>query len=898
MSGEGRKRQQRQTLATDLDGTLIPLADNPRNEADLWTLSKGIQDAGLRLVYVTGRHQESVQRAMKAFQLPKPELIICDVGASVVQCPNPGVFKPDLSYRKHLEQIVRGLPPSELQQKLPAMEGLRLQEAESQGPFKLSFYATTDRLEILVARLQSQLERLRAPYSIIHSVDPFTGNGLIDLLPEGVSKAGALSWWVEKKDIPAESIVFAGDSGNDRAALVAGYRSVIVANAGSALARHVYDAHRQMGWENRLYLAQRTATSGLLEGCRWFELIEAEDESTSVRRSGATPLSVNRSAFRVWAPSATRVAVRLESDARGERENLPLEEENSRVYELTRGQDGVFEGTVKGAGPGTLYKYVLDEKQSRPDPASRWQPAGVDGASRVVASQDFAWSDAEWRGVAKHRLLLYELHPGTFTTAGTLRAAIERLPALVELGITAVELMPVAQTAGRWNWGYDGVDLFAVRDSYGGPHELKAFVDACHARGLAVILDVVYNHLGPEGCVLQDFGPYFSQEHETPWGTAFNFDGDGSEHVREFLLENALEWLRDYHLDGLRLDSVHHIFDRSESSILAELRQRVGEFAATLSRPIHLIFETNVYDEALLQPTKGRPGCDAIWCDDLMHSLLTLARPGLQLTDREYEGAEDLVRVLRRGRVYAWRDAAPVRVEEPRPLAQSEEEDSPLASLVTSLQNHDGIGNHPQGKRIHQLSSKEFQKAAATLTLLAPGIPLLFMGEEWAVDTRFPFFCDFQDPALRKLVEESRARETAGRAREPVLSPFSEESFERARWHESLEGDPEIFDWYRRLIILRKEGLREGWLVPEGLVVEHEPAAGIFSLHFTRQYGAAIQARVRLTAADRDGGDPVTVPFTGHVLLSSRGKWEQKEDRLLLHANHAVVSLETGHSGG
>jgi 1,4-alpha-glucan branching enzyme len=277
-----------------------------------------------------------------------------------------------------------------------------------------------------------------------------------------------------------------------------------------------------------------------------------------------------------------------------------------------------------------------------------------------------------------------------------------------------------------------------------------------------------------------------------------------------------------------------------------------------------------------------------------MHSILTLARPELQLPDRKYKGAEDLLRVLRSGRVYAWREDAPLRVDEPPPVPPSEEDDSPLASLVTSLQNHDGIGNHPGGKRIHQLSSKDFQKAAAALTLLAPGIPLLFMGEEWAIDTRFPFFCDHQDPQLRQLVVENRARETGEEARKEELSPLSEKSFESARWHESLEGDAEVFEWYRRLIILRKEGLREGWLAPELLRVEHEPARGIFALHFKRQYGAAIQAHVRLTGVEQDDGDPVAVPFSGHVLLSSRGKWEQEEDRLLLHADHAVVSLETG----
>jgi malto-oligosyltrehalose trehalohydrolase len=537
---------------------------------------------------------------------------------------------------------------------------------------------------------------------------------------------------------------------------------------------------------------------------------------------------------------------------------------------------------------------VLDGGPPLPDPASRFQPAGVQGASRVIAPHAFAWTDQEWRGVPKHRLLLYELHVGAFTRAGTLRAATERLSKLVELGVTAVELMPVVQTPGRWNWGYDGVDLFAVRNTYGEPDDLKLFVDACHARGLAVILDVVYNHVGPEGAVLGEFGPYLSQKYETPWGVAFNFDGEGCESVRAFILDNALELLRENHLDGLRVDSVHHMHDESSPGILEELRRTVDEFAATVRRPIHLVYETNVFDPALLQPREGTPCCDAIWCDDLMHSLLTVARPKLQLTTRNYQGASDLAQVLRQGYVYAYDGREAVRVKDPPPLEVSEDQDSLVASFVSSLQNHDGVGNHPGGKRVHQLASTAFQKAAAALNLLSPGLPLLFMGEEWALDAPFPFFCDHEDPRVRDRVERNRARETAGLDPQGALPPLDEDTFHKAQWDETMSGDEEMFSWYQKLIILRKEGLREGWLAMERLRVDHEPTSGVFLLHFTRQYGAAIELRVRLTPVSAKEAPPVAVSFTGHVLLSSRPKWELAGGRLSLHANHAVVSLEAG----
>jgi alpha-amylase len=516
----------RRVLATDLDGTLIPLDGDEQNRSDLRTLAQHLAHHDVTLTYVTGRHFESVAAAIEQFQLPQPDWVICDVGTSIYERTQSGEFTPVEAYQLHQERIIAAMPTAALCGHLESLEGLQLQEEEKQGRFKLSFYAKAEQLNPLVERIQRQLEKTCAPYSIIHSVDPFNGNGLIDLIPASVSKAYALEWWAGRIALSPDGIVFAGDSGNDLAALTAGHRAIVVANADHVVVQRAYNEHREAGWKNRLFLARGNATSGVLEGCRWFGFFPPDDAMTD--RLGATPITYYQTHFRVWAPKRRSVCVEI------------LGDETKRRHPLTREEHGYFTGSVQNAGPHTLYRYALDDQITRPDPASRYQPDGVHGASEIIHPGAFPWTDASWKGVAKRDLIIYELHVGAFTQEGTFRAAIERLPELIELGVTAVEVMPVAQSPGRWNWGYDGVDLFAVRDTYGHPNDFRAFVDACHTAGIAVILDVVYNHLGPEGNYLADFGPYFSRKHHTPWGEALNFDGRRAEQVRQFVIDNAI----------------------------------------------------------------------------------------------------------------------------------------------------------------------------------------------------------------------------------------------------------------------------------------------------------------------------------------------------------------------
>ena len=558
------------------------------------------------------------------------------------------------------------------------------------------------------------------------------------IAPATVSNAQALAWWVEYTRSNPEAVVFAGSSGNDLAALTAGHRTIAVANTDQAVVQRAYNEHCEAGWKNRLFLARGDATSGVLEGCRWFGLVAPDD--APIDRLGATPVSCDQTHFRVWAPRRQSVAVEI------------LDGETRQSHPLKREEHGYFTGSVPGAGPHTLYQYLLDEQLRRPDPAARHQPHGVHGASEIIHPAAFPWTDLEWKGVTKRDLIIYELHIGAFTEEGTFRAAIERLPELIELGVTAAELMPVVQSPGRWNWGYDGVDLFAVRNTYGGPEDFKALVDACHASGLAVILDVVYNHLGPEGNYLADFGPYFSRKHHTPWGEALNFDGRHSQHVRQFIVDNAIHWLAEYHLDGLRLDAVHFMLDDSQPAILAEICEAVSKYAALSDRQVHLIAEANVYDRALLVSEKGSTTYDAIWCDCFMHAVYTHAVPDLQLSHREYRGAADLVEVLRRGFVYEFAEGQPVRVSaEQRNQSNSEEHTrSHIASFVTALQTHDGVGNHPHGKRLHHLTSPSFQKAAAgDCTPLSQHSADLH-GRRVSNRCALPVFCGLRGPAVAK----------------------------------------------------------------------------------------------------------------------------------------------------
>lgn len=830
-------------LATDLDGTFIPLSDDPQQAADLATLGSELREKGHALVFVTGRHLASVRQAIEQHQLPTPDWVICDVGTSIFHRQPDGALAPLQAYQAALGERIASLPIASLRDELASTAGLTPQEDEKQGAFKLSYYVDAQQLVEVTAQVRERLDSLEAPYSIISSVDPFNGDGLIDLLPSEVSKAFALRWWIKHNELEEADVVFAGDSGNDLAALTAGYKAIIVANADRCVAREAYEAHRQAGWQNRLFLASGQATSGVLEGCRWFGLLDREERSDEPL--GATLLSANETNFRVWAPHHWNVAVEV---------NI---KDETRRHQLERDGDGYYAGVVSGAGHGAHYKYVLDDGATYPDPRSRRQPEGVHGPSEVVDPNRFAWTDAEWRGVAKRDLVIYELHIGAFTAEGTFRAAIDRLPELVELGVTAVELMPVVQTPGARNWGYDGVNLYAVRQTYGEPDDLKAYVDACHACGLAVLLDVVYNHLGPEGNYLGRFGPYFSSRHHTPWGDAVNYDDRRSREVRRFIVENALFWLDEYHFDGLRLDAVHFMFDDSEVSILSEIRAAVDKLGERTGRTLYLIGETNVHDASLLTPVaEARPVFDAIWCDCLMHSLYAQAAPGLQVCHRSYTDPQDLLNALRHGFVYHGPKYQRMAAEHYPDESLAADGRPVLESFITGLQTHDSVGNHPLGHRIHQLSSKAFQRAAAALTLLHPSIPMIFMGEEAAVEAPFPFFCDFEDRRLRRAVNRGRAKEHPQHDWRGALPPSSEKAYLATKCDDPAKHDPEMKAWYAELLALRKRGLAEGWLAADRLTVTVDGAADEqqqgqrYTLRYARREGGEVKIAAELATGE------------------------------------------------
>ncbi len=842
-------------LATDLDGTLIPLQKHPENANDLNRLKKLLLEHPLTLVYVTGRHLASVQGQRIEQNLPRPDWILCDVGTTIYQLDENDEPQEVAAYREHLAEIIVSFPMPKLRETFADLSELRLQEEEKQGPFKLSYYADAETLKNLVAEIQRRILELKAPYSLIASVDPFEGHGLLDLLPRDVSKAYALKWWSDYCKVPHSQVVFAGDSGNDLAALTAGFRAILVANADRRVAHEAYDQLHSPGeFAGHLYLARTPATSGVLEGCRWFHLFP-EDQThhdSMTYPLGATPLSFGRTHFRVWSPERKSVAVELR------------QRKDIHAHPLTQDKNGYWKGTIEGATSGNLYRYRLDDRISRPDPVSRYQPDGVHGESMIIDPNSFPWSDADWPGVAKPELVIYEMHLGTFTKSGTFRAAMEKLAELKDLGITAVELLPVAQTPGRWNWGYDGVNLFAVRNTYGTPDDFKAFVNACHHLGLAVILDVVYNHLGPEGNYWRDFAPYYSTKHHTPWGDAFAFDGPDAWHVRKFVTENALFWLREYHLDGLRLDAVHCMHDDSQPHILEEIREAVAEFRADHHRQIHLIAEANRYDPKLIPPEPGRPGYDAAWEEDLMHAIYSVITPETNVTHRAYLGPADLAEALEHGFIYTGMPQLRMNAKL-RAHISSDPTNLFRTNFVIAVQTHDNVGNQPHGKRIHHLSSPAHQKAAAALVLLYPGIPMLFMGEEFASSAPFRFFVDFEDQRLRRAVDEGRAAEYPLQVWEGAISPSDERAFRDSQL--SGSDDPSMFAWYQSLLKLRKHWQDQGLLSPKFLKTFWEPKAQVFGYGYSHPQGEVFVLSRLFPPAESP--KPIRVQWQGQLLLDS-----------------------------
>ncbi len=499
--------------------------------------------------------------------------------------------------------------------------------------------------------------------------------------------------------------------------------------------------------------------------------------------------------FTVWAPRASKVAVSV----------------NGGTYPMSRVEGaascGWWRATVEEARPGTDYDFLIDDDPTLyPDPRSAWQPHGVHGPSRVVDHKAFEWHDATWQGPSLSGAVIYELHVGTFTNEGTFDAAAERLDHLVGLGITHIELMPVAPFPGEFGWGYDGVAIFAVRDGYGGPDGLKRLVDACHLRGIGVLMDVVYNHFGPVGNYTSKFGPYLTDRHHTPWGDAVNFEGEGSDEVRRFFCDNAVMWMRDYHVDGLRLDAVHEFIDRSAIHFMEQLSAEVEVVSSTLGRRLVLIAESDLNDPRVVTPREARGyGMDAQWSDDFHHALFTVLHvdEGKGYYD-DFGSFANLAKSLTEVFVYDGAYSKYRGRTHGRPV-----EGLSAHHFVGFIQNHDQVGNRATGDRLEQIIGLDRAKVAAGLVMTAPFVPLIFQGEEFAASTPFQYFADHDNPEMRKAVSEGRRREFAafGWPPEAIPDPEKRETFEQSKlnWDEIHAGThAEMLAWYTQLIHLRR----------------------------------------------------------------------------------------------
>lgn len=474
-----------------------------------------------------------------------------------------------------------------------------------------------------------------------------------------------------------------------------------------------------------------------------------------------------------------------------------------RVVPIEPEQRGYHGAIVEGVEPGTLYRYRLDEERARPDPASRFQPEGVHGPSQVV-DPHFEWGDEGWSGLSLRDYVIYELHVGLFTPEGTFDAIVPHLDELKELGVTAIELMPVAQFPGTRNWGYDGVYPFAAQNSYGGADGLKRLVNACHERGLAVVLDVVYNHLGPEGNYLADFGPYFTDRYRTPWGPALNFDGPQSDEVRRFFVENALYWVTEFHIDALRLDAVHAIVDHSAQPFVQELGEALHLQAERLGRRVYCIAESTLNDPRLIRaPDEGGNGMDAQWNDDFHHALHVLLTGETVGYYQDFGRLDDLASAFSEGFVYSGQ-YSPYRQRRHGVSSR----DVPAERFVVFAQNHDQVGNRMLGERLSQLVSVEGLKLAAGVVLLSPFVPLLFMGEEYGETAPLLYFIDHSDAGLVDAVRRGRREEFSAFAwqGEPP-DPQDEGTFLRCKLDHGLRRQGHhrvLLEWYGELIRLGK----------------------------------------------------------------------------------------------
>jgi maltooligosyltrehalose trehalohydrolase len=494
--------------------------------------------------------------------------------------------------------------------------------------------------------------------------------------------------------------------------------------------------------------------------------------------------------FRVWAPKAKSVKVKVAA----------------RRHTLQPEDRGWWSATVEDAVRGMDYSFLLDgEEQELPDPRSQFQPEGVNGPSRIVDHAAFEWTDAGFHAPAAQSAIVYELHVGTFTREGTCAAALEKLDYLRALGITHIELLPFAAFPGVHGWGYDGVDLFAPHAAYGSPDELKRFVDAAHDKGLGVLMDVVYNHFGPAGNYLGLFGPYFTDQHKTPWGDAVNLEDAGSFEVRRFFCDNALMWLRDYHMDGLRLDAVHAYMDRSAIPFMEQINAEVDTLQAETGRSYFMIAESDLNDPRLVRSREAYGyGFDAQWSDDFHHALVALLTGDTSGYYADFGSFADLAQALSSVFVYDGQFSAFRNRVHGRSAAGL-----PGWKFLGYSQNHDQVGNRARGERLVHLTDIPRAKIAAAVTLLSPFLPMIFQGEEWAASSPFLYFTDHQDEELARLVSEGRKREFAafGWKPEDVPDPQEEKTVQRSKlkWNEIADAPhAEMLDWYKKLIAVRQ----------------------------------------------------------------------------------------------
>jgi len=539
--------------------------------------------------------------------------------------------------------------------------------------------------------------------------------------------------------------------------------------------------------------------------------------------------------FSVWAPEAGSVEVVL----------------GARRVRLDESEYGWWHAEVDNAGAGDDYSFSIGGGDPIPDPRSHFQPHGVHAPSQLVDHDTFGWTDHIWRGAPLAGQIVYEMHVGTFTPEGTFDGAIDRLDHLLDLGVTAVEVMPVAEFPGSRGWGYDGVDLYAVHHAYGGPGGFKRFVDECHARGLCVVLDVVYNHLGPDGNYLGSYGPYFSDKYKTPWGDAVNFDGPGSSEVRDFMIGNALHWFENYHVDGLRLDAVHAILDLSAMHFLEELAVRVEALSARLGKTLFLIAESDLNDPRIVRPREaGGYGIDAQWSDDFhhaLHALMTGERDGYYA---DFGTVSQLAQALQQAFVYdGTYSEFRGRHHGRRPEGLSGHR------FLAYLQNHDQIGNRAAGDRSGHLVSTDLLKVGAALVLTSPFVPMLFQGEEWGASTPFQYFTDHQDPDLGRAVSDGRRGEFSAFGWDPAQVPDPQDAatFRRSvlDWSEtSRPPHADILEWHRALIALRRAlpDLTDGRL-------------DLVECRFDDAAGWLVMQRGSVAVVCNFSGDEITIPL-------------------------------------